>query len=275
MGQADGGAQEIGIPSGALMERAGVGMAHAALERFGSLNGRRVLVVAGGGNNGGDGFVIARELHRAGAEVVVFATKEGYEGDPKTNIDVLSNLGVCFVGADGYEEELGRADLVVDALLGTGFAGEVREKEAGFIEQMNASAAAVVAVDVPSGVDGSTGEVWGAAVQAELTVCAHAAKLGCVVSPGYEYSGEVAVVDIGIPPEVDVEQRATWTDAHSLKGLVPRRKEGAHKYSAGSLLVVAGSRMATGAVVMVAKGAQRTGCGIIFVATAEGVAPFV
>ena len=271
MGQADGNAQEMGIPGGVLMERAGVAMAHAALERFGPLAGRRALVVAGGGNNGGDGFVIARELRRAGAEVVVFATKEGYEGDPKTNIDVLSSLGIRFVGPDEYEEELGRADLVVDALLGTGFAGEVREKEAGFIEQMNASDAPVVAVDMPSGVDGSTGEVWGTAVQADLTVCAHAAKLGCLVSPGLEYAGEVAAVDIGIPPEADVEPAATWTDAGALRGLVPRRSQTAHKYSAGTLLVVAGSDEAMGAAIMVAKGAQRTGCGMIFVATAEGV----
>jgi hydroxyethylthiazole kinase-like uncharacterized protein yjeF len=275
MGQADGGAQEIGIPSGVLMERAGVGMAHAALERFGSLDGRRVLVVAGGGNNGGDGFVIARELHRAGAEVAVFATKEGYEGDPKTNLGVLSNLGVRFIGQDEYENELQEVDLVVDALLGTGFAGEVREKEADFIEQMNAAEVSIVAVDVPSGVDASTGEVWGEAVQADLTVCGHAAKLGCVVSPGLEYAGEVAVVDIGIPPETDVEPAATWMDAASLRGLVPRRGSTAHKYSAGALLVVAGSAEATGAAVMVARGAQRVGCGIIFVATAEGVAPFV
>jgi ADP-dependent NAD(P)H-hydrate dehydratase / NAD(P)H-hydrate epimerase len=275
MTRADGGAQRLGIPGGILMERAGLEMTRAALEHFESLEGGRVLVIAGGGNNGGDGFVMARELHRAGAEVAVFATKDEYEGDPQVNLEALRNLNVRFVGADGLEDELEEANLVVDALLGTGFQGEVREKEAGLIEQINASAAAVVAVDVPSGVDGSTGEVWGAAVQADLTVCAHAAKVGCVVSPGYEYSGEVAVVDIGIPPEVDVEQRATWTDVHSLNGLVPRRKEGAHKYSAGSLLVVAGSRMATGAAVMVAKGAQRTGCGIIFVATAEGVAPFV
>jgi ADP-dependent NAD(P)H-hydrate dehydratase / NAD(P)H-hydrate epimerase len=275
MTRADEGAQELGIPSGILMERAGVEMARATLEHFGSLEGRRVLVVAGGGNNGGDGFVMARELHRAGADVAIFATKDEYEDDPRVNFEALQNLNVRFVDADGFEDELEAADLVVDALLGTGFQGEVREKEAGFIEQINASAAAVVAVDVPSGVDGSTGEVWGAAVHADLTVCAHAAKLGCVVSPGYEYSGEVAVADIGIPPEADVEPEATWTDAYSLRGLVPRREEGAHKYSAGSLLVVAGSRMATGAAVMVAKGAQRAGCGIIFVATAEGVAPFV
>jgi hydroxyethylthiazole kinase-like uncharacterized protein yjeF len=275
MTHADEGAQKLGIPSGVLMERAGVEMARATLEYFGSLKRRRILVVAGGGNNGGDGFVIARELHLAGAEVVVFATKDEYEGDPKVNLEILRNLDVRFVGRDGFEDELREADLVVDALLGTGFAGEVREDVAELIEEINESVAAVVAVDVPSGVDGSTGEVWGAAVRADLTVCAHAAKLGCVVSPGLEYAGEVTVVEIGIPPEVDVKPAATWTDASSLRGMVPRRAEAAHKYSAGSLLVVAGSAEATGAAIMVAKGAQRTGCGIIFVATSWNVAPLV
>ena len=275
MTRADEGAQELGILGGVLMERAGVEMARATIDHFELLEGRRVLVVAGGGNNGGDGFVIARELHLAGAEVAVFTMKEEYEGDAKVNRDVLRNLNVRFVGQDRFEDELQGVDLVVDALLGTGFQGEVREKEAGFIHEINASGAAVVAVDMPSGVDGATGEVWGAAVQADLTVCAHAAKLGCVVSPGREHAGEVVVVEIGIPPEADVEPAATWTDANSLRGMVPRRAGAAHKYSAGALLVVAGSRMATGAAIMVARGAQRTGCGIIFVATAEGVAPLV
>ena len=275
MTRADEGSQQLGIPGGALMERAGVEMARATIDYFGPLEGRRVLVVAGGGNNGGDGFVIARELHLAGAEVAVFATKAEYEGDAKVNQDILCNLDVRFVGLDEFADELRGTDLVVDALLGTGFQGEVREKEAGFIQKINASGATVVAVDMPSGVDGSTGEVWGEAVQADLTACAHAAKLGCVVSPGREHAGEVAVVEIGIPPEADVEPAATWTDANSLRGTVPRRAGAAHKYSAGALLVVAGSRMATGAAIMVVRGAQRAGCGIIFVATAEGVAPLV
>lgn len=275
MTRADEGAQRLGIPGGILMERAGVEMVRAVLEHFGPLTGYRVLVVAGGGNNGGDGFVVARELHRAGADVALFATKDEYEGDPKTNLDVLSNLEVRFIGPDGYEEELQKADLVVDALLGTGFSGEVREKEADLIEKMNANDAPVVAVDVPSGVDGSTGEVWGTAVQADLTVCAHAAKLGCVVSPGFEHAGSVAVVEIGIPPEVDTEGAVVWTDTGSLRGTVPRRATSAHKYSAGSLLVVAGSVEATGAAIMVTRGAQRTGCGIIFVVTSWSVAPLV
>jgi len=275
MTRADEGAQKLGIPGGVLMERASVEMARATLVHFGPLQGRTVLVVAGGGNNGGDGFVIARELYLAGADVAVFATKSEYEGDPKINLDVLRNLDVRFVDRDGFGEELDGTDLVVDALLGTGFRGEVREDVAALIQEINESEAAVVSVDVPSGVDGSTGEVWGAAVRADLTACGHAAKLGCVVSPGREYSGEVVVVEIGIPPEADVEPEASWADADALKGLVPRRAGASHKYSAGSLLIVAGSGMATGAAIMVARGAQRTGCGIIFVATAEGVAPLV
>ncbi len=272
MGRADTGAQELGIPGGVLMERAGAQMARVSLERFAP---RRALVISGGGNNGGDGFVIARELHRSGVDVTVLATKSEYEGDPATNLEILRNLGVRFIVKEDLSAELGAADLIIDALLGTGFSGEVREKEAGIIEKMNSAPVPVLAVDVPSGVDGTTGEVQGVAVSADLTVCAHAMKVGCVISPGRERSGEVVAVDIGIPPEADVEPSLVWSDVASLRGKIPRTAEPAHKYSAGALLVVAGSRGTTGAPVMVVRGAQRTGCGIVFLATSEGAAPAV
>jgi NAD(P)H-hydrate epimerase len=130
-----------------------------------------------------------------------------------------------------------------------------------------------VAIDVPSGVDGSTGEVAGEAVRADLTVCAHAAKVGCVISPGREHAGETVVVEIGIPPEADVEPSLSWTDRDALRGLVPRTQEPAHKYSAGAVMVVAGSRAMTGAAVMSVRGAERAGCGITFLATSAGAAP--
>jgi ADP-dependent NAD(P)H-hydrate dehydratase / NAD(P)H-hydrate epimerase len=272
MGRADSAAQDFGIPGGVLMERAGATMARFALERY---SPGQALIVCGGGNNGGDGFVIARELHRSGVDVAVLATKSEYEGDPATNLEILRNLGVRFIAQEDIDAELGAADLVVDALLGTGFSGEVREKETGIIEKMNSARAPVLAVDVPSGVDGTTGEVQGVAVSADLTVCAHAMKVGCVISPGREHSGEVVAVDIGIPPEADVDPSVVWTDAASLRGKIPRTAEPAHKYSAGALLVVAGSRGTTGAPVMVVRGAQRTGCGIVFLATSEGAAPAV
>ena len=272
MSRADERAQELGIPGGVLMERAGAGMAHVALQLYAP---RQALVVAGGGHNGGDGFVVARELHRAGVEVAVLPTKGGYEGDPGTNFEILRNLGVRFVNLDELEAELEQADLVIDALLGTGFSGEVREKEARLIETMNESPTPILAIDVPSGVDGATGEVQGAAVRADVTVCAHAAKVGCVISPGREHAGEVIAVDIGIPPEADVEPALVWTDADSLRGRLPRSVEPAHKYSVGALLVVAGARHTTGAPVMVVRAAERTGCGIVFLATSESAAPAV
>jgi len=272
MSRADAGAQELGIPGGVLMERAGAAMAQIALERY---YPKRALVVCGGGNNGGDGFVIARELHRSGVDVAVLATKDEYEGDPATNLEVLRNLQVRFIVQEDLDTELGLADLIVDALLGTGFSGEVREKEARIIEKMNSVRAPVLAVDVPSGVDGATGEVQGMAVFADLTVCAHATKVGCVISPGREHAGEGVAVDIGIPQRADVDPSLVWTDAASLQGRIPRTVEPAHKYSAGALLVVAGSRGMTGAPIMVVRGAQRVGCGIVFLATSEGAAPAV
>ena len=272
MGRADAGAQDLGISGGVLMERAGAQMARLALERY---SPGRALVISGGGNNGGDGFVIARELHRSGVDVAVLATKGEYGGDPATNLEALRNLHVRFISPEDLDAELGSADLVVDAVLGTGFSGEVREKEAGIIGKMNSALVPVLAVDVPSGVDGATGEVQGAAVLADLTVCAHAVKVGCVISPGRERAGEVVAVDIGIPPEADVAPSLVWTDAASLRGKIPRTVEPAHKYSAGALLVVAGSRGTTGAPLMVVQGAQRAGCGIVFLATSERAAPAV
>ena len=272
MSRADGGAQHLGIPGGVLMERAGAAMAEEILERY---PGHRTIVVCGGGNNGGDGFVIARELHRAGAKVAVIATIDEYSGDPATNLEALKNLRVDVQGPEMLDGLLDGADLVVDALLGTGFSGEVREREAALIRQLNDTDVKTVAVDVPSGVDGSTGEVAGAAVRADLTVCAHAAKVGCVISPGREYAGETVVVEIGIPPEADVEPSLSWTDRDALRGLVPRTREPAHKYSAGAVMVVAGSRAMTGAAVMSVRGAERAGCGITFLATSAGAAPAV
>jgi hydroxyethylthiazole kinase-like uncharacterized protein yjeF len=146
MSRADRRAQELGIPGGVLMERAGAAMARVAFEAFAP---RHALVVAGGGNNGGDGLVIARELHLAGAEVAVMPTEDEYGGDPGTNFEILRNLGVRLITEDVLRRELEQTDLVIDALLGTGFSGEVREREARLIEGLNGAQASVLAVDVP------------------------------------------------------------------------------------------------------------------------------
>ena len=263
-------AQDLGIPGGVLMECAGAQMASAALERFAP---RRSLVVSGGGNNGGDGFVIARELHRSGVDVAVLATKSEYEGDPAINLEILRNLQVRFIVQEDLDSELGVADLVVDALLGTGFSGEVRAMEAGIIEKMN-SARAMLAVDVPSGVDGTTGEVQGVAVSADLTVCAHAMKVGCVISPGREHSGEVVAVDIGVPQK----QTSTPLSSGPMRARCAGRCRAPPSRHTSTLPAPCSSSPAPAArpeLLMVVHGAQRVGCGIVFLATSEGAAPAV
>ena len=278
MSRADNEAQRLGIPGGVLMERAAVAMAGKILELFPPrrLRGRRALILCGVGNNGGDGFVIARELHRAGVALSVVVTKDDYSGDPATNLAALRSLGIEIHHPERLDELLDGTALVVDALLGTGFVGVAREREAALIRHLNGAGITTVAVDVPSGVNGSTGEVAGEAVRADMTVCAHVAKIGCVISPGREHAGEVMAVDIGIPPEAeDFRYEVEWTDRTSLRGLVPRTEEPAHKYSTGALLMVAGSRAMTGAPVMSVRGAQRAGCGVVFLATPESAAPAV
>jgi NAD(P)H-hydrate epimerase len=270
MSRADNAAQRLGIPGVVLMERASAAMAREILNRYAT---SRALVVCGGGNNGGDGFVIARELRRAGVAVSVVATRDEYSGDAETQLNILRNLEVEIHGPELLDELLGGVDLVVDALLGTGFHGEVREKEAALIRLINDSGVSTVSVDVPSGMNGSNGEVEGEAVEADLTVCAHAAKVGCVVSPGLRHAGEVVVVDIGIPPEADTKPSIIRSDSDSLRGSLPRTKISAHKYSAGAPLIVAGSRSMTGAAAMAARGAQRAGCGIVFLIVPESAAP--
>jgi len=236
-----------------LMERAGSAAADAALRRF--PGARAFSVWCGTGNNGGDGFVVARKLHEAGREVSVrlLGPEEKVQGDAAENLRRARELGLRF--ADDWEP----ADVILDALFGTGFSGAPRADAAAHIEAMNASSSPVVAVDIPSGVDASTGEVAGAAVEAELTVTFHAPKIGLAVAPGRFHAGQVEVADIGLAPAETRHRRAT----EDLLALVPRRGPRDNKYSAGSVLVVGGSTGLTGAPSLTAKAALRAGAGIV------------
>jgi NAD(P)H-hydrate epimerase len=218
-----------------LMERAGKAVADHVLEH--RADARRVTVVCGGGSNGGDGRVAARYLSEAGRDVVVVDAKAG-------------------------ETELGQPDLIVDALFGTGFTGEPRDDAAALIERMNAAEADIVAVDIPSGVDASTGEVPGAAVEASATVTFHGAKVGLFVTPGGYLTGSSEVVDIGLEPLETRHLRAT----SQILETVPRRMPRDNKYTAGSVLVVGGSRGMTGAAALAARAAFRADAGYVTIA---------
>ena len=221
-----------------LMERAGAAVAREAMRSF--PDARRFACVCGGGSNGGDGRVAARVLREA-----------GHEADEATDFE-------------GY-------DVVVDALFGTGFHGEPRAESAELIRHINTTSAPVVSVDIPSGVDASTGEVATDAVEAELTVTFHALKVGLAVAPGRFHAGRVIVADIGLEHAPTEHARAT----RELLELVPRRSPRDTKYTAGSVLVVGGQPGMTGAVCLAGLAALRADAGYVTLAVPYESLPVV
>jgi hydroxyethylthiazole kinase-like uncharacterized protein yjeF len=254
--------QQQGIPGAELMERAGAGL--AALVAARAPEGR-VAVVCGKGNNGGDGLVVARFLRDQGREVdvLLLAAGDDLRGDARTNLERLP--GPAPRPFD--PARLQGADAVVDAILGTGFAAEPREPAAGAIRAINTAGAAgavVIACDVPSGVDASTGEVAGDAVKAAATATFHAAKPGLWIAPGKSYAGEITVVDIGIGAGAPVQPRIGLI-GRGIFAAIPRRGRESTKFAAGSVLVCGGSLGLTGAPCMTSEAAMRAGAGYVTV----------
>jgi ADP-dependent NAD(P)H-hydrate dehydratase / NAD(P)H-hydrate epimerase len=230
-------AAEAGHDVNELMDRAGRSVAEFILEEWGAEES--VTVVCGPGNNGGDGRVTARILGDEGCDVRVVDSKP-----------------------DDEEKDLGSPGLIVDALFGTGFSGQPRPGAARLIEQMNSTGVDIVAVDIPSGVDASTGEVAGAVVDASATVTFHHEKVGLRVAPGAFHAGDVEVVDIGL---ANGETEFLQVTAEILDS-VPLRSSSDTKYTAGSVLVVGGSPGLTGAACLAARAAFRADAGYVAVA---------
>ncbi len=245
MAASDRAAIEAGTPVDVLMDRAGRAVAWRVRKVLGGTYGRRVLVVCGKGNNGGDGLVAARVLRAWGVRVDVMTLEAG--------VDALALA--C---------ALDRADLVIDAMYGTGFRGALEGDAARVAEAFDADllAVPVVAVDIPSGIDGATGAGIGAAVRADHTVAFVALKPGLVFEPGRAHAGTVHVVDIGIEP-VGNAARVGVTDVADVRAWLPRRAVDAHKWSAGGVMVVGGSAGMTGAPMLVSRAAMRAGAGIV------------
>ncbi|HTA12284.1 MAG TPA: NAD(P)H-hydrate dehydratase [Solirubrobacteraceae bacterium] len=263
-----------GVASLELMERAGAGVARA-LERL--VADGPVTVLCGKGNNGGDGLVIARLLRHAGRPVTVVCTSPPGEltGDARANLERLPGEAPVQLGGapwtPGAEAapapvagsgELGTPAAIVDALLGTGFAGEPHGPIAAAIDAINACDAPVVSVDVPSGVDASTGIVLGAAVHASVTVTFHAAKPGLWIRPGKGCAGEVETIDIGIPRGAPDDARIGLIGPEVL-ALLPSRDADSTKFVSGHVLVAGGSRGLTGAPRMAGEASMRAGAGYV------------
>jgi NAD(P)H-hydrate epimerase len=262
---------EGGVPSLDLMERAGAGVARA-VERL--VPDGPVAVVCGKGNNGGDGLVVARLLREAGREVsVVCAAPPGsFAGDARENLRRLPGAAPVELGQ--ARAPFADAAVIVDALLGTGFQGEPHGAVARAIEAIDAARAPVVSVDVPSGVDASTGAVAGAAVRAALTVTFHAAKPGLWIRPGKAHAGVVEVLDIGIPRGAPLSAAIGLIGPAVLQEL-SRREGSTTKFAAGHVLVAGGSRGLTGAPRMAAHAAMRAGAGYVTACVPASLQPIL
>lgn len=257
-----------GISALELMERAGTRVVETLQERWGGLEGMRVAVVCGKGNNGGDGLVVARLLANAGIAVDTFlgVDRAGIDGAAAHLLERLERVGgraAPVPEGSAAVEALRRSDIVVDALLGTGLRGAPREAQGRVIQAINDCARPVVAVDLPSGVDATTGDVHGIAVRASLTVTFGLAKVGHLFPPGRGYCGLLELADIGFP-ETAIEACGGTTFLLTAAGIadrIPRRQTDAHKGTCGSVLVVAGSVGMTGAATLAAKAALHAGAG--------------
>jgi ADP-dependent NAD(P)H-hydrate dehydratase / NAD(P)H-hydrate epimerase len=254
--------REQGVPSLELMESAGRSVAEAAGQLATS---SRAAIVCGKGNNGGDGLVAARALRETGFEVdvLLLAPPDELSDDSRTNAQRFDGARLLDPGESS--EAMRDVGVIVDAIFGTGFAGDPRGPAVAAIEAINEADAPVVATDIASGVNASTGEIEGAAVSADVTVTFHAPKLGHWIAPGKEHTGELKVAPIGIPAGAPVEPNAGLIGQRVL-ALAPPRASGSTKFSSGQVLIVGGSRGLTGAVCMAAMASIRTGAGYATVA---------
>ncbi len=265
--------ESIGIPGRVLMENAGRGATRTFLNRLYQNGGGRVGVLAGRGNNGGDGFVIARYLAQKGVDVQVYllATTDRVQGDAAANLNLLSEAQVPVIEIPDEQRfaprRIGMQHMThwIDAMLGTGLKSEVRGYYRQVIEFITQLDRPVLAVDIPSGLNADTGQPWGICLPAKATATFGFAKLGHLLHPGAQYCGAIDVIDIGIPPSLAAD---TKVQQHLILGkqvadIIGSRPADTHKGRTGHVLVVAGATGKTGAAAMTATSALRAGAGLV------------
>ncbi|MBI4537217.1 MAG: NAD(P)H-hydrate dehydratase [candidate division NC10 bacterium] len=265
---------ECGIPSLLLMENAGAETTRELLAAFPALPAPRVVILSGRGNNGGDGFVVARRLLARGSSLQTFllARREDVQGDARVNLEILERMGAAPLAVSAAElplvrDAIGSADIVVDALLGTGARGPARDLAAEAIGLVNRAGRPVVAVDIPSGLEADSPELPGPAVRADLTVTFALPKPCLLVYPAAAMAGRVRVADIGIPRSLlaGAGIRLHLLEAADVRPAFPPRDPWAHKGTFGHVLVLAGSLGKTGAAALCGQAAQRSGAGLVTV----------
>ena len=273
--------ESFGIPGRILMENAGRGATRFFFKQFSDFKNKRIGVIAGRGNNGGDGFVVARYIAQSGADVKVYllATSNRVGGDAAANLKLLKPLNIPLIeipdesSFSAYQSEMEDCDIWIDAILGTGLKSDVKGYFQTVIDFINALNQPVFAVDIPSGLNSDTGKPCGTCIRASATATFGFAKPGHMIHPGAGYTGALEIVDIGIPPYIvqTVAPKQFLLTADLIKSYVTPRVEDAHKGTTGHLLVVAGSPGKTGAASMTSVSALRAGAGLVTLAIGQSL----
>ena len=270
--------EELGLPGIVLMENAAMRVVEAVL----SLPRRpQVVIVAGPGNNGGDGLAAARLLRQAGRQVSLWTTAppEKYRGDAAVNYEYLRHSGfpvkhiLDYEALEELQADLNSADLLIDALFGTGLGRPVEGIPAAVIGALNRAPAPVLAVDLPSGIEADSGRIMGAAVQAQWTVSLAFPKPGLLQHPGAGLAGEVLVGAIGVPSALAGETKAKVATAKQISKLLKPRLQDSHKGSGGRVLLIAGSTGMSGAAALASAAALRGGAGLVYLAAPASLCP--
>jgi len=271
---------QIGIPGAVLMERAGLQVVESCLSIFGSLSGRSVIVLCGKGNNGGDGFVVAREMKRrgAGVSIFVFAKQSDLKGDSLQNYSIVRKMGVPtshISSVAQFDRIPGGCDIIIDALLGTGIRGEVTGIIGAAISKINSMSGYVVSVDMPSGLNTDTGNFTGDCVEADLTVTMGLVKRGQIVYPGKMQTGILNIADIGFPERaISPEKVKTFLiERNDVVSFLPERMPYYYKGDCGRVLIIGGSPGMTGAPVLTAQAALKSGAGMTLLGVPESLNP--
>ncbi len=274
--------EEKGIPGLLLMENAGRGVVGAMEKFFPNLNRYSIIVIAGKGNNGGDGLVVARHLYNRGmdVEIVLLSDPSSIKGDALENLKIVKDMGIPIYSITDQEdlkilrEKLKKGNLIiVDAIFGTGLNTPVEGIPSEAIQLINASGARVVSIDLPSGVDASTGRILGHAVKADLTVTFALPKVGHLLFPGADHTGRLEIVDISIPRDVIEKSviKQTLITEKCIANIIKERSQDVHKGHFGHLFVLSGSVGKTGAAALCCTGALRVGTGLVTLGIPESL----
>ncbi len=274
--------KKYGIPGIILMENAARGTADAMHRHIQSLSQKNILIICGKGNNGGDGFALARHLFEQSCTVTVAALSpvNQLKGDARVNADIIKKMSrtdssgnLTLIPSINRQklEQLPHSDVIVDAILGTGFKGKLKSKVASIVEWMNTQSATRVAIDVPSGIDADTGNAKGITMQVDFTCTMGLVKTGLLFSPGRDASGKIICIDIQIPPEVfrRAKIKTFLVQERDVRNAFPKRALDAHKYQLGKVFVLAGSTGLTGAAALTSTSALRSGAGAVVLGVPE------